>query len=335
MPPIGSASWGGGSAMADGTTIKQTSARRGAAPRTGASRNWSQEPHHRRRRALALILFGVAAIIVLIAISSGGGGATSQPTAAGAGSFYGRIQTLAGGGTGSFAGNELAAENAAIDRTLAYTPLIQIAGSQHREVALTFDDGPGPYTPQVLSVLQRENVPATFFQVGDLQRYFHASTSQILALGDPIGDHTFSHAPMSHLSYAEQQKQLLDQISVTRQYGVPFPRLFRPPYGYWNKETLTLLHKYRMLMVLWTYDTEDFKLPGSAAIVQRVVGNARPGAIFLMHDAGGNRSETAAALPEIIRGLRAKGYKLVTVPKLILDNPPPRNQQVPAGGSGG
>ncbi|HEV3129243.1 MAG TPA: polysaccharide deacetylase family protein [Solirubrobacteraceae bacterium] len=317
------------------TTMRRQTGPGGAAPRPGPPRNWSKEPHHRRRRALALLLFGIAAIIVLIAITTGGGGATPQPAALGAGSFFQRLQTLAGGGSGSFAGNELAAENGAIDRTLAYTPLVQIAGSQHREVALTFDDGPGPYTPQVLSVLQRDNAPATFFQVGNLQRYFHASTSQIVAMGDPIGDHTFGHAPMSHLPYAEQQKQLLDQVTAIRQYGAPFPRLFRPPYGYWNKETLSLLHKYRMLMILWTIDTEDFKLPGSAAIAQRVLAGARPGAIFLMHDAGGNRAETAAALPEIIHGLRAKGYKLVTVPKLLLDNPPPRNQQVPASGSGG
>ena len=140
---------------------------------------------------------------------------------------------------------------------------------------------------------------------------------------------------MSHLSASEQQSQLLQQVAAIRPYGAPFPRLFRPPYGYWNRTTLDILHKYRMLMILWTYDTEDFKLPGSATIAQRVLSNARPGAIFLMHDAGGNRAETAAALPEIIRGLRAKGYKMVTVPKLILDNPPPRNQHVPASGSGG
>jgi len=321
--------------MHDGTTIRRTSGRRGSPPKGGMARNWSQEPHHRRRRGLALLLFGAAAIIILIAVASRGGGATPHPAATSAASFFGRIQTLAGGGSGSFAGNELAAEDAGIDRTLAYTPLVQIAGSQHKEVALTFDDGPGPFTPQVLSVLQRENIPATFFQVGELQKYFHASTSQILAMGDPIGDHTYSHAPMSHLSAAEQQKQLLDQVSAIRQYGAPFPRLFRPPYGYWNRTTLALLHKYRMLMILWTIDTEDFKLPGSAAIAHTILSGARPGAIFLMHDAGGNRSQTAAARPEIIHGLRAKGYKLVTVPKLLLDNPPPRNQQVPLSGSGG
>lgn len=282
-----------------------------------------------------MLLFAVAAIIVLIAIGSSGGGASSQMAAAASNSFFARIQTLAGGGAGSFAGNELAAENRAVDRTLAYTPLVQVAGAQHREVALTFDDGPGPYTPQVLSVLRRENVPATFFEVGDLERYFHVSTSEILSMGDPIGDHTYSHAPMSRLSIAEQRQQLLQQISVLRQYGAPFPRLFRPPYGLWDRQTLVLLRRYRMLMVLWTYDTEDYKLPGTAAIVRAVVGHARPGAIYLMHDAGGNRSETAAALPEIIRELRARGYKMVTVPKLLLDNPAPRNQQVPVGGTGG
>jgi peptidoglycan/xylan/chitin deacetylase (PgdA/CDA1 family) len=295
-------------------------------------RNWSQQPHHRRRRALALVLFAVAAIIVLIVIGSGGGGTADQPVASGAGSFFARIQTLAGGGSGSFAGREQAAENAAIDRTLAYTPLVQVAGSQHREVALTFDDGPGPYTPQILSILERENAPATFFEVGALQRYFGASTRQIVALGDPLGDHTLSHAPMSHLSAGDQQAQLLGQINVVEKYGAPFPRLFRPPYGYWNRTTLALLHKYRMLMILWTVDTEDYKLPGADAIVHSVVSGAKPGEIFLMHDAGGNRSETVAALPTIIHDLRARGYKLVTVPKLLLDNPAPRNQQVTLSG---
>jgi peptidoglycan/xylan/chitin deacetylase (PgdA/CDA1 family) len=319
--------------MQDGSTIRRTTTR--GTRRPAPPRGWSQQPHHRRRRALALLLFGSAAIIVLIAVASSGGGVAPQTAGSGAGSFFTRIHRLAGGGSGSFAGNELAAENAAIDRTLGYTPLVQIAGSQHREVALTFDDGPGPYTPQVLSVLERENVPATFFQVGSLQRYFHDSTSQIVSLGDPIGDHTFDHAPMSQLSVRAQQTQLLEQVSAIRQYGAPFPRLFRPPYGLWNRQTLAVLHKYRMLMILWTTDTEDYKLPGSAAIVHTVLSGARPGAIFLMHDAGGNRSETVAALPEIIHDLRARGYKLVTVPKLLLDNPPPRNQQVPVGGTGG
>jgi peptidoglycan/xylan/chitin deacetylase (PgdA/CDA1 family) len=91
-----------------------------------------------------------------------------------------------------------------------------------------------------------------------------------------------------------------------------------------------------MLMVLWTVDTSDYRRPGTAAIVHSIVSRAKPGAIILMHDAGGNRAETVAALPKVIAQLRARGYRLVTVPRLLLDNPPPANQQLSSLiGSGG
>jgi peptidoglycan/xylan/chitin deacetylase (PgdA/CDA1 family) len=194
-------------------------------------------------------------------------------------------------------------------------------------VALTFDDGPGPYTPEVLSILEQQNVPATFFEVGVLEQYFHASTSEIVTRRYAVGDHTFSHAPMSRLSRADQRAQLLQDALLLQRYGAAFPRLFRPPYGLWNSVTLALLHKYRMLMVLWTVDTSDYRRPGTAEIVKSAVAGAKPGAIILMHDAGGNRAETAAALPKVISQLRARGYRFVTVPRLLLDNPPPHNQQ--------
>jgi len=93
---------------------------------------------------------------------------------------------------------------------------------------------------------------------------------------------------------------------------------------------LALLHRYHMLMVLWTVDTDDYLRPGVAVIVHTVLSKARPGAIILLHDAGGDRSQTVAALPKIIAGLRARGYRLVTVPQLLLDNPAPANQQYSA-----
>ncbi len=89
-------------------------------------------------------------------------------------------------------------------------------------------------------------------------------------------------------------------------------------------------------MVLWTVDTDDYLRPGVSAIVDTAVSGARPGAIILMHDAGGDRSQTVAALPKIIAALRRRGYRFVTVPRLLLDNPPPSNQHFSAlGGSGG
>lgn len=294
--------------------------------------------HHRRRRALALLAMVTAGLLIAACVWVALGAPGLRLLAGGtvAGRHLPRPRPLPKRDQHSPASIERDAENQAIDRTLAYTPYVRVAGSQHREIALTFDDGPGPYTPRVLSVLERHHVPGTFFEVGFMEEYFHASTSAILAHGDVIGDHTETHAPMSKLSPYLQEAQLLGQASKIARYGAPFPRLFRPPYGWWNPTTLALLHKYRMLMVLWTVDTNDYRRPGIAAIVRAAVRGARPGAIILLHDAGGERSETVAALPKIIAALRARGYKLVTVPKLLLDNPAPRNQQISAlMGSGG
>ncbi len=321
--------------MDDGATALRNRARpqpNGGLPR--ADRRVLQ-PHHRRRRALALAVLAGLALIAGVVVGAGGG-STVHPVVDRAPGYFTRLQTLAGTGPGSFVATEKANENAAINRTLAYTPYVRLAGSQHKEIALTFDDGPGPYTTQVVAALQKADVQATFFEVGVLEHDFHYATSLIVADGYPIGDHTEAHAPMSKLSPGDQRTQLLQQISATGRYGVPFPRLFRPPYGLWDNDTLALLHKYRMLMVLWTVDTSDYREPGVNAIVRSAVSGARPGAIILMHDAGGNRSQTVAALPIIVKQLRARGYKLVTVPRLLLDNPAPRDQQISTViGSGG
>jgi len=301
----------------------------------GRSRKWSREPQHRRRRSLAGLAILLLVVLVLIVASSGGGGAP-HPLAVHGSGLFGRIQTLAGTGPTSFAGVERAAENAAINRTLATTPAIRIAGAQHRELALTFDDGPGPYTQQLIATLEQLHVPATFFEIGIAEQYFRAGTADVISHGFALEDHTYSHAPMNQLGMAGQRSQILREASTITSFGAPFPRLFRPPYGYWNNTTLQLLHKYRMLMVLWTVDTSDYRLPGSESIINTVVSGAQPGAIFLMHDAGGNRAETIAALPRIVEDLRARGYKWVTVPKLILDNPPPVNQNISSiSGAGG
>ncbi len=296
-------------------------------------------PHHRRRRAVAIVSVLAIAVLVTVLVTvlvAGSGAAQHRTIARPQGGFLAIIRELAAAGPGSLMAHEARAENTAINRTLAYTPYVRIAGAQHREIALTFDDGPGPYTPQVLAVLRREHVPATFFEVGILERYFNASTTEIAADGDVIGDHTEVHAAMSKLSAAKQRNQLLEQASAIERYGASFPRLFRPPYGLWNATTLSLLRRYRMLMVLWTVDTNDYRRPGVRAIVDSAVDGAQPGAIILLHDAGGDRSQTVAALPKIIAALRRRHYELVTVPRLLLDNPAPRVQNIAAViGSGG
>jgi peptidoglycan/xylan/chitin deacetylase (PgdA/CDA1 family) len=288
-------------------------------------------PHHRRRRAVALLVAAAAAALLtglIVGAISSGSHAPAHRTPVVSNGYFRRIKTLASGGAGSFVVDEQRAENQAITRTLSYTPYVRAAGSQHKEVALTFDDGPGPYTPDILRGLVREHVPATFFEVGIEERYFHAATAEIVARGYPIGDHTESHLPMSQLKRKAQVAQLIHDSAAIGNYGAPFPRMFRPPYGMWNHTTLAVLRKYKMLMVLWSVDTDDYQRPGVKVIVQRALAGLEPGAIILLHDAGGDRSQTVAALPLIVRALRKRGYKLVTVPRLLLDNPAPRDQNV-------
>jgi peptidoglycan/xylan/chitin deacetylase (PgdA/CDA1 family) len=213
---------------------------------------------------------------------------------------------------------------------LTYTPFVKKAGGQKREIALTFDDGPGPYTPQVLDVLERLHVHATFFEIGRMLQYFGASTMREIKDGDVIGDHTHTHPAMAQLSAHDQHEQLFEQIARVELLGGPRPVLFRPPYGSFDSTTIGQLHTLHLLMVLWSVDTDDYLQPGVPVIVQRALEGAQPGAIILMHDAGGTRTQTIAALPTIIQMLRARGFRLVTVPQLMKDDPPAPGQPLPS-----
>jgi peptidoglycan/xylan/chitin deacetylase (PgdA/CDA1 family) len=221
-------------------------------------------------------------------------------------------------------------QDAAVASVLEYTPFVKQGSERAREIALTFDDGPGPYTPGVLDVLERLHVHATFFEIGAMLRYFSASTLRELRDGDVIGDHTETHPELARLPAHQQREELFEQIARIELLGGPRPVLFRPPYGSYDATTMRELHKLHLLMVLWSVDTGDYLQPGVSVIVQRALAGAHPGAIILMHDAGGTRTQTIAALPAIIRGLRARGYRLVTVPQLLHDDPPPPGQTLPS-----
>jgi peptidoglycan/xylan/chitin deacetylase (PgdA/CDA1 family) len=228
------------------------------------------------------------------------------------------------------AADAVKAERKAVDSVLAYTPSLRSGGSTGNEVALTFDDGPGPYTQQLVATLNKLHVHATFFAIGSQEQYFSAGTVAEINSGDVVGDHTETHPMMASLSAHDQYEQLFDQMAQIEVLGGTRPRLFRPPYGSFNATTLRELHHLHLLMVLWSVDTRDYTQPGTAAIVQRALEGAKPGAIILMHDGGGNRSETIAALPAIVQGLRKRGLRPVTIPRLLLDDPPPRGLPVPA-----
>lgn len=299
----------------------------------GPSRPTQAQLRHRRRRAGALAV--VAALSLLLGLvvggSAGGDGGEAATGAAVKVGWYGHLRTLAGAGRRSLDFEQRAQESKAIDAALARTPFVRMGGRQHRIVALTFDDGPGPYTDRLLDELQRLRVPATFFLVGYQLPEFAAQLQREIDMGMTIGDHTSEHANLTQLSAADQRRQIVDNANELRAYGASYPRLFRPPYGAYDRTTHDLLGRQRMLSVLWSVDSQDYTLPGVDAIVRNVVDNVQPGAIVLMHDAGGERSQTLAAVPRIVEELRRDGYRFVTVPRLLLENPPPQDQELPSG----
>ncbi len=196
-------------------------------------------------------------------------------------------------------------------------------------MALTFDDGPGPYTPKVLGALNRLNVKATFFVIGQQERAFHDAMIAAIGSGDVIGDHTESHPHLASLPASIQYNELLAPVQRLTSYGLPRALLFRPPYGSYDQTTLQQLSRLGMLMVLWSVDSQDYRRPGVEAIVDRVISGARPGAIVVLHDGGGDRSQTVTAIPKIVGRLHERHYHLVTVPRLLQDDPPPRDRQPP------
>jgi peptidoglycan/xylan/chitin deacetylase (PgdA/CDA1 family) len=282
----------------------------------------------RRRSGAALILVGL--VVVLIVALTGSAQQARKSSAASTAAASGHTSSA----SPAAPHNPEAEANAAVGRVLAYTPFVRLGGGHSKDIALTFDDGPGPYTPEVLSVLERFNVRATFFAIGKMERYFSASTSRQIHDGDVVGDHTQSHAHLALLSAHEQHEELFEQLLRIEFLGGDRPTLFRPPYGSYNATTISELHRLHLLMVLWSADTQDYLQPGVTTIVERALAGAQPGAIVLMHDGGGNRSQTVAALPTIITKLRARGYHLVTVPELLMHDPPPAGQPLPANLSG-
>jgi len=217
----------------------------------------------------------------------------------------------------------------AINKVLSYTPFVKDGGGRSREVALTFDDGPGPYTPALLSTLERLHVRATFFVIGKMLRYFSASVVREIEDGDIVGDHTEGHPALATLSAHDQYEQLFEQIVRVEVLGGHRPRLFRPPYGSFNAVTMRELRRLHLLMVLWSVDTNDYLQPGVSVIVQRALEGVRGGEILLMHDGGGDRAQTIEAVPLIVQGLRDRGLRIVTVPQLLHDDPPPAGQPLP------
>ncbi len=278
------------------------------------------ERAQRRRRLLACAIGLAAVATVGIAGISGLSGDESTTTASAQKQKVPREQRA-----------REAAEraDAAVDKTLAYTPYISHGTRLRKRVALTFDDGPGEQTGQILDVLDRFGARGTFFNLGTEVRAQPRLTALSRARGNAIGDHTYDHPRLAGLPVAEQAAQIDIARNELHRAGGGDPRLFRPPYGSFDDTTLKLLRQRRMLMVLWSIDATDFGDATADGIAERVLSQVEPGAIVLMHDGGGDRTPTLGALPAVLKGLKSRGYDVVTVPELLETNPPRHDQPPP------
>lgn len=182
-------------------------------------------------------------------------------------------------------------------------PLTKGAGGT---VYLTFDDGPSPYTAKILSILSRTGSTATFFHLGVNEGGFPHADAAIRAQGSKVANHSYNHPDLTRLTAAQLRWQL--------RHG-PRAKCFRPPYGATDEAVRHAIGKAGMRQVLWSIDTLDWTRPGVATLAKTGRLKAlQNGSIVLMHDGGGDRSQTVAALPTVIADLHARGYKVRALP---------------------
>ncbi len=211
-----------------------------------------------------------------------------------------------------------------------FSPSSQVFGKNYwREktsqkiVALTFDDGPNePYTSEILDILAKYKIKATFFVVGENALYYPETTKRILREGHVIGDHSYSHPFLfiNKKSTIEQEITLAQNAiySVTGKY----PRLFRPPHGFKSPWLMSAVKQSGLVVVEWSDITRDWAQPGEKNITERIIQKIERGSIIVLHDGdqtrhGSDRSQEVEALPQIIEELKNKGYQFVTVPELL------------------
>lgn len=198
------------------------------------------------------------------------------------------------------------------------TYLMAHGNQQLQEIALTFDDGPSPgYTDAILPILQRYHILATFFMLGVWVQRYPDLARAVVAGGHTIGDHSWAHPDLTRLSNGQITWQLTTTRDTIEQVTGTQPVIFRPPYGAYTRRVLDIAASLNLSSILWNVDPRDWARPGSDAIVNRVLNSTQPGSIILLHDGGGNRSQTVDALPTIIEQLQARGLVFVTIPQML------------------
>lgn len=187
-----------------------------------------------------------------------------------------------------------------------------------RVVALTFDDGPWPgQTDALLDVLAERNVPATFFMLGSRVKAAPDVARRIYEAGHLLGNHSFRHRRFDEISADAMRSEISRANSEIEKATGVAPRWFRAPGGHMTRAAYAEISRLGMRTALWTVDPADWRddVPAST-IVHNILKAAKPGAVILLHDGGGEQPQTLVALPLIIDGLRAAGYEFVTLDEM-------------------
>lgn len=205
------------------------------------------------------------------------------------------------------------------DQFQLFGEMIYRVETQEQVIALTFDDGPTPErTEQILEILEREQIKATFFLVGNALKKNHLQAELLINSGHEIGNHSYSHQRMVFTSYAKVAQEIEATNKIIRDYGYTGILHFRPPYG---KKLVTLplyLKNNDIKTITWDVEPETWgATPASVdERVKRAIEGASPGSIILMHVMFGG-DESMRAVTPIIRKLKADGYQFLTVSELI------------------
>ncbi|MFD2169318.1 polysaccharide deacetylase family protein [Tumebacillus lipolyticus] len=192
--------------------------------------------------------------------------------------------------------------------------------TEQKVIALTFDDGPDPvYTPQILDLLKQHRAKATFFVLGSrVEQYPDVAKREVLE-GHELANHTYGHPGMRQISEQNLLGEIEKAHKIIKAVSGKKLNIFRPPGGVYNEKVVNTAKAAGYIVVMWSWnqDTRDWSNPGVRRIVDRVVKNAHNGGIVLFHDTGGNRSQTVAALEQILIKLEQEGYRFVTVSELL------------------
>lgn len=195
-----------------------------------------------------------------------------------------------------------------------HRPFLQMSGVG-RSMVLTFDDGPDPrYTPQILQTLRKYDCRAMFFVCGEMAVENRDLLREMADDGHVVGNHSWSHPLVPKLSPSRIREELGGTSDVVEKTLGAAPLWYRAPYGAWNRLSFEIGAELGMEPLAWTVDTLDWKEPGTGSIVRRVLDGAAPGVVVLSHDAGGNRSQSVAALKTYLPELLDAGYRM-TVPR--------------------